>query len=104
MKQVTLTFDNGPVPGITDRVLDILDRTGLKTTFFVIGRNLLDPGAAALIREAQLAGHWIGNQPSLIPSRWVTGWRPTTRRGDRGSSRPDRILQPRRQIVSAVWP
>jgi peptidoglycan/xylan/chitin deacetylase (PgdA/CDA1 family) len=61
VEQVTLTFDNGPVPGITDRVLDILDRTGLKTTFFVIGRNLLDPDAAALMREAQSAGHWIGN-------------------------------------------
>ena len=47
MEQVTLTFDNGPVPGITDRILDILDRTGLKTTYFVIGRNLLDPDAAA---------------------------------------------------------
>ncbi len=53
VKQVTLTFDNGPVPGITDRVLDILDRTGLKTTFFVIGRNLLNPDAAALMRKAQ---------------------------------------------------
>jgi hypothetical protein len=61
VKQVTLTFDNGPVPGITDRVLNILDRTGLKTTFFVIGGNLLDPDAAALMREAHLAGHWIGN-------------------------------------------
>ena len=47
MKQVTLTFDNGPVRGITDRVLNILDRMGFKTTLFVIGRNLLDPDAAA---------------------------------------------------------
>jgi peptidoglycan-N-acetylglucosamine deacetylase len=59
--QLTLTFDNRPAPGITDRVLNILYRTGLKTTFFVIGGNLLDPDAAALMREAHSAGHWIGN-------------------------------------------
>jgi peptidoglycan/xylan/chitin deacetylase (PgdA/CDA1 family) len=61
MKRVTLSFDNGPTPGITDRVLDILERAGIRATFFVIGRKLEDPSAAALMREAHAAGHWIGN-------------------------------------------
>jgi peptidoglycan-N-acetylglucosamine deacetylase len=61
MKRVTLSFDNGPTPGITDRVLDILSRAGIRATFFVIGRKLEDPAAAALMREAHGAGHWIGN-------------------------------------------
>jgi peptidoglycan/xylan/chitin deacetylase (PgdA/CDA1 family) len=60
-RRVTLTFDNGPTPGITERVLDILKREGIRSTFFVIGRNLVDPEAASLARDAHAAGHWIGN-------------------------------------------
>jgi peptidoglycan-N-acetylglucosamine deacetylase len=61
MHHVTLTFDNGPTPGTTERVLDVLDRAGIRATFFVIGRNLSDPSAVALMRDAHAAGHWIGN-------------------------------------------
>jgi peptidoglycan-N-acetylglucosamine deacetylase len=60
-RRVTLTFDNGPTPGITGRVLDILARTGIRSTFFVLGKNLGDAEAASLAREAHAAGHWIGN-------------------------------------------
>jgi peptidoglycan/xylan/chitin deacetylase (PgdA/CDA1 family) len=61
MKRVTLSFDNGPTPGITNRVLEALDRAGIFATFFVIGAKLEDPAAVALMREAHEAGHWIGN-------------------------------------------
>jgi peptidoglycan/xylan/chitin deacetylase (PgdA/CDA1 family) len=61
MRRVTLSFDNGPTPGITDRVLDILARRGVRATFFVIGEKLDDPAADALMRQAHAAGHWIGN-------------------------------------------
>jgi peptidoglycan/xylan/chitin deacetylase (PgdA/CDA1 family) len=60
-KRVTLSFDNGPTPGITERVLDILLRAGIRATFFVIGGKLEDPAAVALMRAAHGAGHWIGN-------------------------------------------
>ena len=60
-RRVTLTFDNGPTPGITERALEILDREGIRSTFFVIGRNLAHPAAATLARKAHSAGHWIGN-------------------------------------------
>jgi peptidoglycan/xylan/chitin deacetylase (PgdA/CDA1 family) len=60
-RRVTLTFDNGPTPGITEHVLAILDREGIRGTFFVIGRNLSHPAAASLARKAHSAGHWIGN-------------------------------------------
>jgi peptidoglycan-N-acetylglucosamine deacetylase len=59
--RVTLTFDNGPTPGVTERVLDILERLRIRSTFFVIGRNLDTPAAAGLMRRAHAAGHWIGN-------------------------------------------
>jgi peptidoglycan/xylan/chitin deacetylase (PgdA/CDA1 family) len=59
--QVTLTFDNGPTPGVTERVLDTLARHQVRTTFFVVGQRLLDKSAAALLGEIKSAGHWIGN-------------------------------------------
>jgi peptidoglycan/xylan/chitin deacetylase (PgdA/CDA1 family) len=58
---VTLTFDNGPEPAVTPRVLDILDKAGIKATFFVLGRKLADPACRAIAKEAAAAGHWIGN-------------------------------------------
>ncbi len=35
---VALTFDDGPTRGITDRVLDVLEREHVPATFFVVGR------------------------------------------------------------------
>jgi peptidoglycan/xylan/chitin deacetylase (PgdA/CDA1 family) len=58
---LTLTFDNGPEPGVTPRVLDILDARGIKTTFFVIGEKLADPTRRRLAARARDDGHWIGN-------------------------------------------
>lgn len=60
-RRITLTFDNGPVPGVTERVLDILEQRRIRSTFFVIGRNLDNTAAAGLMRQAHAAGHWIGN-------------------------------------------
>lgn len=38
-KKVYLTFDDGPTPGVTEKVLDILKRYDAKATFFVIYRE-----------------------------------------------------------------
>jgi peptidoglycan/xylan/chitin deacetylase (PgdA/CDA1 family) len=59
--RLTLTFDNGPTPGVTDRVLDILAERKLRTTFFVVGLRLRDPARRALAERAFAEGHWIGN-------------------------------------------
>ncbi len=40
INQVYLTFDDGPTPKITEKVLDILDSYQVKGTFFCIGRNV----------------------------------------------------------------
>src|SRR5436190_3306924 len=58
---LTLTFDNGPEPGVTPRVLDILRERGIKATFFVIGEKLGDPERRRLAARAHSEGHWIGN-------------------------------------------
>lgn len=56
---VGLTFDDGPHPLYTPRVLEILDRFQAKATFFVIGRHLKEHGD--LVVAASKAGHIIGN-------------------------------------------
>jgi peptidoglycan/xylan/chitin deacetylase (PgdA/CDA1 family) len=57
--KVTLTFDNGPTPGVTEGVLDVLGRYGVRSTFFVIGEKLRN--GRALAQRASAEGHWVGN-------------------------------------------
>ncbi len=59
--QVTLTFDNGPEPAVTDRVLDVLAASRVPATFFVLGAKLADRPRRALAERAHAEGHWIGN-------------------------------------------
>jgi peptidoglycan/xylan/chitin deacetylase (PgdA/CDA1 family) len=62
MHPLTLSFDNGPSPGVTERVLDLLVARGIKTTFFVIGQKLsASKEARGCVERAQAEGHWIGN-------------------------------------------
>jgi peptidoglycan/xylan/chitin deacetylase (PgdA/CDA1 family) len=56
---VALTFDNGPDPAVTPRVLDVLAARGLKATFFVVGEKLARH--RSLVERAHAEGHWIGN-------------------------------------------
>ena len=61
MFDLTLTFDNGPEPGVTPRVLDALRERGIRATFFVIGEKLGDAERRRLTERAHDEGHWIGN-------------------------------------------
>lgn len=61
MKPVTLTFDNGPDPAVSPRVMDVLAERGIATTFFVLGQNIADPEKRAIAERAASDGHWIGN-------------------------------------------
>jgi len=58
-KVVALTFDDGPDPVFTPRVLDILARNNVKATFFVIGGRG-EEGKSILQRISE-SGHCIGN-------------------------------------------
>lgn len=67
-KVVYLTFDDGPVPEVTPRVLDILDEMGVKATFFWVGENLTKyPNLAA---EVLRRGHYAGNHTYHHISGW----------------------------------
>ena len=58
-KKIALTFDDGPHPRYTERIIKILEKYNVKATFFVIGVNIENyPG---ILRKISEAGHEIGN-------------------------------------------
>lgn len=58
-KAVYLTFDDGPIPGITPWVLDLLDKYEIKATFFMVGDNVRKhPKEFQMVVDR---GHRIGN-------------------------------------------
>jgi peptidoglycan/xylan/chitin deacetylase (PgdA/CDA1 family) len=58
-RRLSLTFDNGPTPGVTDVVLDVLAERGVPATFFVVGDRL--ERGRVLAERAVAEGHWLGN-------------------------------------------
>lgn len=58
-KCVYLTFDDGPISEVTPWVLDVLDRYGVKATFFCVGDNVCKH--PDVYRMVQARGHRIGN-------------------------------------------
>lgn len=64
-KQIALTFDDGPHPKLTPRILQILARYGISATFFMVGENVISyPDAARAVIEA---GHEVGNHTFTHP-------------------------------------
>jgi peptidoglycan/xylan/chitin deacetylase (PgdA/CDA1 family) len=59
LPRVALTFEDGPHPGSTPRILDVLRDIGARATFFVVGRRVAQhPDLVERIAEE---GHLIGN-------------------------------------------
>lgn len=56
-----LTFDDGPNPGATDRLLDILATHQVTAVFCVIGQNITAPGGAEILRRIVAEGHTLCN-------------------------------------------
>jgi peptidoglycan/xylan/chitin deacetylase (PgdA/CDA1 family) len=59
--RLTLSFDNGPHPEVTPAVLDELARLSLPATFFVCGKDAVDPARRSILERARSEGHRIGN-------------------------------------------
>lgn len=71
-KAVYLTFDDGPIPEVTPKVLEILDRYQVKATFFMVGENIDKyPG---VFRQVLKAGHSIANHTY----NHIKGWKVNT--------------------------
>lgn len=58
-KAVALTFDDGPDPAVTTRLLDLLARHAATATFFVTGANV--ERHPDLLRAILSRGHTVGN-------------------------------------------
>ena len=68
-RRIALTFDDGPDPAWTPRVLDVLAGRDVRATFFVIGERAAK--SPELIRAMQSAGHEVGNHSWSHPSLWL---------------------------------
>ncbi len=58
-KEVALTFDDGPDPEITPRVLDLLDAAGHKASFYVVGEQATKH--AQVVQDIVRRGHAVEN-------------------------------------------
>ena len=58
-KAVYLTFDDGPIPEVTPRVLDILRKYHVKATFFMVADNVRKH--PEVYRQVVAEGHSVGN-------------------------------------------
>jgi peptidoglycan/xylan/chitin deacetylase (PgdA/CDA1 family) len=58
-KELVLTFDDGPWPGTTPKVLDALKAECVRATFFLLGKNA--EAAPALARRTLAEGHTVGH-------------------------------------------
>ncbi len=63
--RMALTFDDGPSPGVTDRILDELKQRGLHATFFMIGQKVA--AAPDLARRVLAEGHDVANHTYSHP-------------------------------------
>jgi peptidoglycan/xylan/chitin deacetylase (PgdA/CDA1 family) len=63
--RVALTFDDGPTPAVTERILDELKRRHVLATFFMIGQRVA--AQPDLARRVASEGHEIGNHTFTHP-------------------------------------
>lgn len=63
--EVVLTFDDGPLPPYTNRILDTLASECVKATFFMVGRMV--QGYPAVVRRVYNEGHTIANHSQTHP-------------------------------------
>lgn len=75
-RRIALTFDDGPDPAWTPRVLDRLAAAGVHATFFVVGERA--QRAPDVVRRMAAEGHEVGNHSWSHKSLWLCGPRATT--------------------------
>lgn len=71
--RVYLTFDDGPDPEWTPRVLDALEKAGVQATFFAIGQQA--QRLPDLMRRVHDAGHAVGNHTFSHRHPWLMSQR-----------------------------
>jgi peptidoglycan-N-acetylglucosamine deacetylase len=69
-KEIYLTFDDGPIPVVTEFVLDTLSQYNAKATFFMVGHNI--EKYPEIGKEVIQRGHSIGNHTHNHLNGWKT--------------------------------
>ncbi len=67
-KKLALTFDDGPHPDLTPKMLDLLDQKGIKATFFCIGNRV--EKHPEIVKEIAERGHIVANHTMSHPLYW----------------------------------
>jgi peptidoglycan/xylan/chitin deacetylase (PgdA/CDA1 family) len=64
---IAITFDDGPHPQLTPKLLDLLKERGIKATFYVIGKNVeaYPEIAKRIVDEGHEIGNHTWNHPAL---------------------------------------
>jgi peptidoglycan-N-acetylglucosamine deacetylase len=65
-RKVALTFDDGPNPAVTPRLLELFDRYSVRATFFAVGK--FARACPDLVREISERGHALGNHTDTHPN------------------------------------
>lgn len=68
---VVLSYDDGPGHGLTPDLLDLLEREGVRATFFMIGSAV--DAAPEIAARALAAGHEVGSHTMDHTNAWKTG-------------------------------
>ena len=63
---IAMTFDDGPSPQFTPRLLDMLKERGIKATFFVVGQNAAE--YPDILRRMAFEGHEVANHSWSHPA------------------------------------
>jgi len=71
-KKLFLTFDDGPIPTVTDWVLDFLREQNIKASFFCIGKNVKNN--PEIFKRIIKEGHAIGNHSFNHENGWLTSY------------------------------
>jgi peptidoglycan/xylan/chitin deacetylase (PgdA/CDA1 family) len=71
-KKIYLTFDDGPVPGVTTEALSVLKRYDVRATFFCIGGNV--QRHPELFQQIIAEGHAVGNHTMHHIDGWKNSW------------------------------
>ncbi len=67
---IALTFDDGPCHPYTEQLLEVLDREGIRATFFQVGNNVVrEPTLATEVASQHVVGNHTFTHPHLTWSR-----------------------------------
>jgi len=74
-RRIALTFDDGPDPEFTPRVIDLLGREGVPGTFFLVGERAAH--ARDVVKAMAAGGHEVANHTWSHANLWICGPRRT---------------------------